>query len=44
MEGLDFFVKILSQRRRGGGQEFRSLEVRRKLISLKKTMYLHNMF
>ena len=43
MEGIDLFVKILvfvkilSQwRRGGGGQEFRSLEVRRKLIALKK--------
>ena len=47
MEGIDLFVKILvfvkilSQWRRGGGQEFRSLEVRRKLISLKKIRGAH---
>ena len=34
------FVKILSQGRRKGGQEFRSLEVRGKLIALKKHIYL----
>ena len=28
MEGIDLFVKILSQGRRKEGQEFRSLEVR----------------
>ena len=35
---IDLFVKILSQWRRkeGRGQEFRSSEVRRKLIALKK--------
>ena len=31
-------VKILSQGRRKEGQEFRSLEVRRKLIALKKSV------
>ena len=37
LKGIDAFVKILSQKRRKeGGQEFRSLEVRRKLIALKK--------
>ena len=33
---LMFFVKILSQCTRKEGQEFRSLEVRGKLIALKK--------
>ena len=36
MEGIDLFVKILSQGRRKEGQEFRSLEVRGEPIALKK--------
>ena len=33
-QGIDFFVEILSQCTRKEGQEFRSLEVRGKLIAL----------
>ena len=47
MEGIELFVnilvfaKILSQwRRKEEGQEFRSLEVRRKLIALKNQLRL----
>ena len=35
-KGFGAFVKILSERRRKDGKKFRSLEVRRKLIALKK--------
>ena len=35
-----FFVKILSQWRRKEGKKLRSLEVRRKLIALKKAFHL----
>ena len=39
-QGIDVFVKILSQCTRKEGQEFRSLEVRGKLIALKKLLII----
>ena len=39
MKGIDVFVKILGKKKKEG-QEFRSLEVRGKLIALKNTSYL----
>ena len=38
-QGIDVFVKILSQCTRKEGREFRSLEVRGKLIALKNNTW-----
>ena len=42
MEGIDFFVKILSKSKKEGRKNFRSLEVRGKLIALKKNSLCGN--
>ena len=41
MKGIDVFVKILSQSTRKE-EEFKSLKVRRKLIALKKQVFLND--
>ena len=44
LKGIDAFVKILSQKEKEGRQEFRSLEVRGKLIALKNKKNLSTYF